>query len=261
MSPLYDLLLNQFLVFVLVLTRISGLVMTAPVFGTRSAPMRVRSLLALGLAMVVTPMYGDAAVPFPGNIINMLVLIGREAVLGLALGLAVMILFAGIQLTGQTISQLAGISLADVFDPGFDSNVSVFSQFLDLVAVAVFVCIGGHRQVLGALLDTFQWMPPGHGTFSPDLVAALTDVTTQSFATGIRASAPVMVSLLLAVLITGLISRTLPQLNIMAIGFNVNVLVMLFTLTLSLGAAVWVFQEEVSTALDTVRAALLRTNG
>jgi flagellar biosynthetic protein FliR len=96
-------------------------------------------------------------------------------------------------------------------------------------------------------------MPPGSAEFSSDLVAALGEVTAQSFLLGARASAPLMLSLLLSVLIMGLISRTLPQLNVIAVGFSLNSLVTLAVLSVTLGTVVWVFQDQVATTLDTLR--------
>lgn len=255
MSALLELYLNQFLVFVLVLTRISGLILTAPILGARGAPMRVRAFLVLGLALVVAPLYWDTDVSSIGNLLGMVVALVRELVLGLSMGLAILILFGGLQITGQLISQVSGMSLGDVYDPTLDANVTAIGQMLDWVAMVIFVGLGGHRHVLGALLDTFRWMPPGRGQFAPEVLDAILEVTTQSFSAGLRASAPVMVALVLAVLITGLISRTLPQLNIFAVGFNLNAFVMMGTLMLTLGAATWVFQDQLESALDTIHGA------
>ena len=222
--------------FVFVVTRLSGVIMIVPVFGSRGAPMQVRGYLAIGLALIITPVYSHAPVDDPGNIINLAVLIAREAAGGVRVGDGDSdSLCRARSVAGQLLSQLSGMSIAEAFDPDFDSSVSSFTQLLDWVAMSIFVCIGGHRQVLSALLDTFQWMPPGKGGCSNDLVDVLVEVTTQSFVTGIRAAAPVMVALLLAVLVTGLISRTLPQLNVMAIGFNINAFGLLGTFGITLG--------------------------
>ena len=69
----------------------------------------------------------------------------NEVAIGLLLGLGVIILFSGVQVAGQIVSQMSGMSLADVFDPGFDENVSVFTQLFYFLTMAVFVAIGGHR--------------------------------------------------------------------------------------------------------------------
>lgn len=257
MSQILEFGLNQFLVFVLVLTRISPLVMTAPMFGSSTIPVRIRAFLAVGIALIITPTYWLLPIEDPGNLINLVVMLGREAVLGLSLGLGILILFSGLTLTGQIIGQMSGMSLADVFNPGLDQNVPVFAQLLDLMTLVVFLTIGGHRQLVQALLDTFHWMPPGQAAFSPDIVQTLHDITTQSFALGIRAAAPIMIALLLSVLIMGLISRTLPQLNILAVGFSFNSMVMLVTLSMSLGAAAWIFQDEAVATIESLRDALI----
>lgn len=249
--------LDQFLIFALVLTRVSGLFMTLPVVGTQHIPFQFRALTAVGIALLIAPSFWGMSVPEPGNLLGLIVIAGREAVLGLALGLAISILFSGLQLAGQLIAQISGLSLADVYNPSMDSNVPVFAQLLDATALAVFVIVGGHRQVIDALLDTFHTMPPGRADFAPTVVDALTVILHSSFLTGIRAAAPVMVSLLLAVLIVGLISRTLPQLNTINLGFSFNTLVLLGTLAFSLGSAVWIFQDETHSAIQTVRAALV----
>jgi flagellar biosynthetic protein FliR len=257
LSALIELYRDQLLLFVLVLTRVSTLVMTAPIFGSRNIPIRIRAFLAIGFALIITPLHFDAAREMPLDLVNLAVLISREAVLGLALGLAIMILFTGLHLTGQVMGQMSGMALADTYDPTFDTSVPVFTQLLDAVTLSVFIAIGGHRQIMAALLDTFRWRPPGVRDFPTSIVDTFTEVTSESFSVGIRAGAPVMVALFLAVLILGLISRTLPQLNVIAVGFSLNSMVMLLTLAASMSALAWVVQDHADSVIATIRDALI----
>ena len=78
---LLDLYAQQFYVFVLVLMCVSGLMLVTPIFGSRNVPMHVRGFLAVGLSLIVTPLQTQAAVN-PSNLIDLLVLVGREALLG-----------------------------------------------------------------------------------------------------------------------------------------------------------------------------------
>ena len=255
MNSLLTLYLDQFLIFVLVLARISTLVMTLPVFGSSGVPMQVRGLLAVAIALLIAPLHWGMPIPRPDNLLALAILIGREAILGLALGSAVMILLSGMQLAGQVISQMSGLSLADVFNPTFETSVPIFSQLLEMLALAIFFLLGGHREVIDALLGSFAWMPPGAVELPSDLTMALSAIASQSFETGIRASAPVMISLLLAILIVALISRTLPQLNSVAVGLNFNSLIVLAVLALCIGSAAYVFQETAPDAISTMREA------
>jgi len=252
LSPLLTLYLDQFLIFVLVLTRVGCLLMTLPVLGTSSVPWQVRALLAIGVSLMLTPLYFGRPVPVPENLLMLGVLLAREAIVGLALGLTVMILLSGMQLAGQIISQISGLSLADVVNPTFDTSVPIFSHLLELLALAIFFLVGGHREVLSSLLRSFDWMPPGQGRLPDNLVLALSEITAHSFEVGIRASAPVMVALVIATLIVALISRTLPQLNAVAVGLNFNSLIVLGVMAFCLGSAAWVFQEELSTTIEIV---------
>ncbi|MGI9427683.1 MAG: flagellar biosynthetic protein FliR [Bythopirellula sp.] len=258
--PLLDsLLFNQFAIFTLVLARVGALIMTAPVFSSAGIPIRARALLAVAISLLVTPLV--SATP-PAAMTNLLVFgryLASEALIGLLLGFGITLLLSGIQLTGQIISQLGGTALADVFDPTLNSNVSIYSQLFYFVTIAMFVLLDGHRLVMDALLDTYTWMPPGQASLGTTYVDALTTLLSQSFLLGIRAAAPTMTALLLATLLLGLVGRTMPQINILAVGFSVNSLLTLGCLFTTLGAIVWAFPLEAASALDGLREAMARS--
>jgi len=247
---------EKFLLFTLVLTRVSGLTMTAPIYGTKEVPLQVRALLAVALALLLAPSQWHVDVTYPGNTLNYLVFVGAELLIGTCLGLGIVVLLSGVQLAGQLIGRMGGMMLADVFDPTTETSVPMFSRFLFLVTLAVFVCIGGHRVVMAGLLDTFQTIPPGSGLVPVSVADAFVTLVAQSFALGLRAAVPVVTALLLSTLVLGLISRTLPQLNILMVGFGLNALLTFAVLSLTVGAAAWVFQDQIEPALDTVLQAL-----
>lgn len=247
---------ESFLLFTLVLTRMSGLVMTAPIYGTTEVPAQVRALLAFALALLITPGQMHNSVEHPGTLIHYFVFVGAELLIGLSLGMGIAILFSGIQLTGQMIGRISGMMLADVFDPSVGESVPQFSRLLFLVAMAIFVCIGGHRMVMAGLLDTFETIPPGSAAVPATLAETMVSLVAESFSLGIRAAAPVVTALLLSTLVMGLISRTLPQLNILAVGFGMNSLLTFGTLALSIGGAAWVFQDQIEPAMKMLLDAL-----
>jgi flagellar biosynthetic protein FliR len=240
---------NQLIVFLFVLARVGGLTLATPALGARSAPKYFRLLLAVAIALMVTPVFWELTLPRIDHIFQLLIPLGREAVLGLLMGLALLVLIAGIKAAGQAIGQMNGMSLAQVIDPDTGAQSPVFGQLFALVATGVFLITGGHRQLLTALLDTFRWMPPGHVGFSTGLITTLTEVVGQSFLLAVRVAAPVLLALLLSTLILAMIGRALPQLNVLAVGLGLNSMIAMATLALSLVAAVWVFQEQADTTI------------
>lgn len=242
MSTLDTLLVGRFVIFALVLARTGGLVMTAPIFGYRGIPLRVRVLLAVAMSLVVTAACLGASPPPVNSLSGLGLLLAREALVGTLLGVGVGVLLAGAQVAGQLVGQLSGVSLSDVYSPGLGENVAPVSQLFYMLTLAVFVAVGGHRIVAEALLDTFVWAPPGHAMLGSSHVEVLVGVVAQSFALGIRAAAPFMIALLLSTLVIGLVGRTLPQINVMAVGLGINSLMTLGLLFLSLGVVAWTFQ-------------------
>jgi flagellar biosynthetic protein FliR len=257
MAALETFLVGRFMVFTLVLARTGALIMTAPLFGSQALPRRVRGLLAVTISLLVTPVYLSASLPPVTETVEYGRLLVNEVLVGLLLGLGINILFGGVQVAGQIASQMSGLSLADVFNPAFEEDVSVFSQLFYFLTLAVFVAIGGHRIVTEALLETFAWAPPGHVALGDSFVDVLLNILSQSFALGIRAAAPILAALLISNFVLGLISRTLPQINVIAVGFGLNSLLGLGVLCLSIGAAAWTFQEPTVEVMQQVQEALI----
>lgn len=256
MAALENLLTGWFLLFTLVLARTGALLMTAPIFGLHAVPRRVRALLALTVSLLVTPMCISTTPPVD-HLPAFACMLVNEVIVGLLFGLGVTILFSGIQVAGQIVSQMSGLSLADVFNPAIEEDGSVFSQLFYFLMLAVFVAIGGHCIVLEAILEAFAFFPPGHAALGKDVVEVVVNVLTQSFVLGIRAAAPLLIALFLSNLVLGLISRTLPQINVIVVGFGINSLLTLGMLVLSLGAAALMFQEPAIELLHRIGDALV----
>ena len=182
-------------------------------------------------------------------------LLGCEAILGACLGLGLLVFLHGMTLAGQMIGQASGLGISEVFDPMLDESVPVFSDccFAGLVRVSL------HRRASlddVGLLDTFRTIPPGSGLSPRSLADGFTTLVAMSFSLGVRVAAPAVTALLLATLILGLIGRTLPQLNVLSMGFGLNALLALAALALSLGAAAWAFQDQIQPAMETIFNAL-----
>lgn len=253
MTVLEKILLVHLGTYTLVLGRVGALIMTAPIFGSRAIPLQGRALMALIISLLVTPLLAQHSTVDMGNLTEFSKYLLSEVVIGLLFGVGITILLNGIQLTGQLISQLGGTALADVFDPNLDESVSVYSQFFFWLTLAMFVLLDGHRQTMDALLHTFAEIPPGEANLGSSYLDALVTLLAQSFLLGIRAAAPAMTALLLATLVLGLIGRTLPQINILAVGFGVNSLLSLGCLFTSIGVIAWAFPQQTVAAIDLLR--------
>ncbi|QDU55302.1 flagellar biosynthetic protein FliR [Aeoliella mucimassa] len=253
MQWLEAMLLTKVAVFTLVLGRIGALVATAPLLKLTSVPKVFRAFLAITLTMLVMPLYAHLTYTSPWNLLAFGSLLFNEILIGLMLGLGMQILFSGVQVAGQIVSHMSGMSLAEISNPEFNGSASVFTEIFHYVTMAVFVAVGGHRMMMAALLDTFEWAPPGRAMLGDSYVHVMVGLLTQSFHLGIRASAPLLIALFLSTLLLGLISRTLPQINVLAVGFGLNSMLTIGLILMSLGTVAWTFQEPIADALLTLQ--------
>jgi flagellar biosynthetic protein FliR len=115
--------------------------------------------------------------------------------------------------------------------------------------------------VMAGLLDTFRAVPPGSAGMPGAAAETFVALAAQSFSLGIRWCAPVLASLLVANLALGLISRTLPQLNVLAVGLGMNILLTAGVLALAIGGGIWVFQDQLEPAVQKLAEALAGGGG
>lgn len=249
MSGLEESLTDIAIVFTLVLSRVSGLVATGPLLSNASMPMRVRALLAVALAGVMTPICLSMPRPTYTTLIDLGASAATEVVVGVTLGLGLMVILGGAQLAGQIVGQMSGMALAEGADPAFGSNASIFGQVFYFVTMALFIAMGGHRMTIEALLTTYDHAPPGKALITDKMIENFLGLISVGFELGIRSAAPLVVALFLATLILGLVSRTLPQINTIAVGFGINAMLLLGIMMASIGAVAWAYQGPLNEAL------------
>lgn len=230
--------------FLCVLGRTGPLMaMMPPIQGT-AIPNRIKVLLALMVGASITPIAMSNATPLPEHLADLCVALAKELILGMLFGTAVLLIVTSLQIGGQVISSLASMDVAQAADPTTEDTIAVLSQMFSWFAIALFLILGGHRVILGACMDSFTFYPAGGVLTQEHWVLHLHDLLRHSVTIGMRAAAPPAIALLLANFVTAIIGRTLPQLNIMAIGFNLNVTVLMLVLIMSIASIGWVFQNE-----------------
>lgn len=261
MSTNANTLLAQFGVsstagFILVLARVSPLFAVAPLFSSKQIPVRVRTIVAVGMAVGLTPLalHGQH---IPQNEMAIAALVLKELLVGLAFALSIGILFAAISSAGSILDVLVGFSFGSIVDPLNGNQSAVLAQLYGLVAITIFVAIGGDAWVIQGLSRTFELVPL---TASPDfasLAQGVVAVFSTIFTSALEVAAPVLLALVVTDVAFGVVSRVVPQLNVFAVGFPVKVLVGLLVVGASLPFVVgWVSDQlelSVGQALQVIK--------
>jgi flagellar biosynthetic protein FliR len=224
-------------VFALVVSRLGGLLMFQPVFSALSVPIHLRVMLVLALGALMTPLVSLPAAA-PDRPLEMAFALGAELLLGLLLGVLTALCFVGLQMGGLLIAQESGLAFGQIVDPGSEEEETVVGVFYLQFAIVVFLIIGGHRALLSACLDTFETIPllacPATRALDADV---LCQALTLSGQVAFRVAGPTLLALLLVNVALGFVSRTMPQLNILAVGFSLKGLLVFALMAASLPSA------------------------
>ncbi len=209
--------------FLLVLFRVIGLFVFVPVFSNTSIPGNVKVLLAVAITCCIWSTVPKAVVP--ANLIDVTVAVACEAGVGMLLGLAVTMVFSGLQLGAHMVSQQMGLSMASVYDPMFQDQTTVIEQLAFWLTLVAFFAIGGHRELINALVYSYQTVPMGHSPPPEMMLHSTLDGLQMAFHVAVRVAAPGLLASFLATMALGFIAKTIPQINLMTIGLPAHLLV------------------------------------
>ncbi len=228
---LFDLLQGHVAVFLLMLTRISGLFMVSPFFGSLNIPVTFRAGIALACSVALFPMV-DAMGPVkaPPTILAYTATVLGELLIGWLIGLVAFTSFAAINMAGKLMDMQVGFSIANVMDPTSGQQMPLIGSFLYNLTLIVFVVANGHHMLLAAIVGSFQAIPLMGLSIGTTMTELFTRYTVGIFLMGVQIALPVTFGLLLTNVGLGILARTMPQLNIFVVGVPLHILVGLFIL-------------------------------
>jgi flagellar biosynthetic protein FliR len=207
--------------FVLVVFRLAGMMLFAPLFGSARVPRRVKGMLVLVLAMGVMGGLKEQ-VNLPNNTWQLAAAIGGEMAFGLAMGMILSLVFIAAQWAGEMIGQQMGLNLASVFDPQFGGQGSVLGDMYFMLTLVVFLTVGGHRSMLQGVRDSFQQLPLLTVGIDRPLFDTLAGLLGGATVLAVRLAAPMLVTMLVVDLVLGLIGKSMPQMNVMSAGLTLR---------------------------------------
>lgn len=203
--------------------RIGALLLSAPVFGASSVPLRIRVLLGALLAWLLLPVL--PAAPAVDLVSGEAFLISLYQILiGVAMGFILQLVFAIFIIAGQSIAMAMGLGFASAVDPQNGVQVPVVSQAFLILVTLVFLAMNGHLLLIQLLADSFLLLPVGLIRPEPEQLWQLALWGSYMFAGGMLVALPAVTGLLLVNIAFGVAARAAPQLNIFAVGFPVMIL-------------------------------------
>lgn len=226
--------INDFTLFSLVVGRIAGLFSAIPLFGGKVVPTRFKAALVMAMALVLYPVIRQQLPTLPTDSLSIGILVIRETLIGLTLGIISQVIFAAVEFCGNLVGMQMGISISALFDPNTQANVPTMALFQGILAMLLFVSLGVHHIFIRAIVESYEILPVGAWHMSGELTQFFIDSIGGIFILGVKLAAPVMVALLATSVALGIMARSFPQMNIFMVSMPLNIGIGFLVLGLSL---------------------------
>ena len=248
--------------WLMVLFRLTGIFVLAPVLSQRVVPRLVKIFLAVGLSLCVYPVLlapGKPSAPMVGSVVEnglslwtLVPRIGLELLIGFAIGYAASLPLIAMQVAGHMIGQQMGLAFATIVNPVFQDQSGVVDQLFFMLALALFVILGGHHVMFTALIGSFDKIPLGGFERFGDLLDMVVGLIQITFDLAIRVAAPLLCLIFLMTVGMGFIARTVPQMNILSVGFAIRIMAAAVFLMVVLPSGAEVFINVMQQMFDQI---------
>ena len=233
---------NNILIMIFIFTRISGFFLFVPFFRNVNIPMTLKIAFMFYLSIVFAPLY-SVTLPPMGATAFLLILIS-ELLIGFFAGFILELIFAALGIAGMQISNIIGFSMASIMDPQSGVNSPLVSSFFMLIATIVLLSFDGHHMIILLLNKTFETTQIGGFLFTEDMFTYVIQESSIVFALGFMIAFPIIALSLLLDIIFGMLMKTMPQFNLLVVGFPIKIGVALLVISTILFSIFAIFKVE-----------------
>ncbi len=248
------ILLPEFQAFLVLISRIGGLLAAIPVLSGQAVPVKVKVALILTLGVLLAPMVSLPVVPYdPLALAAGLV---SEMTIGLAIGLAVRLFFSALEVAGELIGIQMGFGVVQLFDPATAHQTPIIGRYFTLLASLVFLSLNGHMFLVATILSSYEAIPAFGASLPREVGDDVLRLSQNMFALGLKMAAPVLVVIFMINILLAMLGRAVSQINVFVISFPVTIAGGLAVLALSMPFTVNLLAREMERLQLTIQALL-----
>lgn len=228
------MLLNGFDIFFLVFVRMTGLFVIAPIFGRRNVPVYLKIGFAFFLAIILVNTISLSKPDYIQNIYYFALIAAKEFLVGITIGYVSYLIFTAIYIAGQMMDMQIGFGMVNVLDPVSNMQVPVTANLYYMMSMIMFLAFNGHHALIKALYESYTLVPLARAVFGSAITNDIIRIFAETFVIGFKISAPILAAILISDVALGVISRSMPQMNVFIVGIPLKIIlgiaVLIFTL-------------------------------
>ena len=214
---------------VLILIRITAFIVVSPGFSFKGLPNTLKVAISVSLSMMVYSLIPD--LPTTDSLFVLFMWAIKETLFGLGLGYVTSLIFTTMEIAGQLVDFQVGFSMASVFDSSMGMQASYFGKIYYWITISVFFLLNMHHIMLETLIKSFEYIPLATIDIGAFKAEGIVVMFSNIFELALNLAAPIIIVVLITDIILGVISRTVPQINVLMLGMPLKTMVG-FTITM-----------------------------
>ena len=234
--------------FILLFFRFAALFIAVPIFSHKNIPIRIKSAMAFFFTVVFYASMPPLEIAI--NIPTIIVAILSEFLLGLVVGIVLLLAYNVITFAGGIISFMMGFSMASAIDPQTGVSMPIISQFLSLMGLMILLSLDLHHWVLLFVDNSLKVVPLGGFVMSEDIFHYVIYAAGNMFLVGFMIAFPIIALSWLADVIFGMLMKTMPQFNLLVIGFPIKIMVAFVVLIATFASTMLILKIQMIEAFN-----------
>jgi len=249
---MWDELFSNYLIFLLLFARMMGMFMFNPFFGRRNVPVIIKMGMAFFTALILISLIPAGTVVKAESILVFMLLCAKELFIGFTIGFIMQLFLAALHLAGDFMDLQLGIGMAKVYDPQSNVSMPISGSIFNLLYVVLFFVTNGHLNLMKIMVATLQLLPLGTWALNPECGEYVALLFSNILVLAIKLALPVVAIEIITELALGVLMRTVPQINVFAVGLQLKLLVGLVLIVMVLPGVFDVFDNLTNTMLKTI---------
>jgi len=218
----------------LIFIRVTAIVSVTPLFGNNAVPVRVKAAISFFLSIIMINTVDYTAVSYVGTI-GYSVLVMKEAITGLVIGIGSGFCLYILNYSGHFIDMELGLSMAMEFDPTSNLQSTITANFLSHLFIIMFLMSDMHYFIIDALNESYKTIPIGGANIDAGLYHIIVKYIVDYFVIALRIALPIFACVFVINIILGILAKVAPQMNMFVIGMQLKIFVGLFILYMIMG--------------------------
>jgi flagellar biosynthetic protein FliR len=248
---MWDVIFNRYLLFLLVLVRMTGMVVFNPVYGRRNIPANLKVGFAFVLAMIVTSSLPDAALEFDGLPMFALACF-KELLVGFLASFVFQLFLSSFQMAGEIIDLQLGVGMSKVYDPQSNVSMPLTGSIYNLIFMLMFFAGNGHLTMIKIIAISFQILPAGPQLINPAAGGFIIELFGNILILAIKIALPIVALEVIVEFGMGILMRTVPQINIFVAGLQIKLLIGIIIIVLLMPSISNLIDMTITTMLNNI---------